>query len=354
MRILIVCPYPFDTAPSQRFRFEQYLDILKDNNFTFEQHSFIDNATWKILYKSGHQFAKIKGIVLGFVRRFLLLFSLSKFDYVLLHREASPIGPPIFEWIIAKIFRKKIIYDFDDAIWLANTSEQNKIVAGIKWHQKVDIISKWAYKISAGNTYLCNYARQFNSNVVLNPTTIDTDNGHNRFANQDVNKVIIGWTGTHSTVQYLRPLVPVLEKLAIKYQFTVKVISNQAPDFEIPNLEFLPWNKTSEIDDLATFNIGVMPLTDDKWAQGKCGFKALQYMSLGIPAVISPVGVNNEIVTDGVNGFLCNSENEWFVALETLLINAEKRKEMGLKARERILEKYAVSANKHNFISLFS
>ena len=155
-------------------------------------------------------------------------------------------------------------------------------------------------------------------------------------------------------MQYLRPLVPVLEKLATKYQFTVKVISNQAPDFEIPNLEFLPWNKSTEIDDLATFNIGVMPLTDDKWAQGKCGFKALQYMSLGIPAVISPVGVNNEIVSNNVNGFLCNSEEEWYVALETLLINTEKRKEMGIKARERILDKYAVSANKHNFISLFS
>src|SRR5690606_37637078 len=138
----------------------------------------------------------------GFFRRKILLFKACKYDYIFIHREVAPLGPPIFEWFLAKMLQKRIIYDFDDAIWLTNTSENNKLAAGLKWHQKVDAISKWAYKVSCGNTFLCDYARQFNNNVVLNPTTIDTENMHNpALLQKQVNSVlVIGWTGTHSTL----------------------------------------------------------------------------------------------------------------------------------------------------------
>ena len=130
-------------------------------------------ATWNILYQPGHAVKKVSGILSGFVRRLFLLFSVPTYDFVFVHREAAPVGPPVFEWFIAKVLGKKIIYDFDDAIWLANTSEANKMVAGVKWHHKVTNICRWAYKNSCGNTYLANYARHFNPVVVVNPTTID-------------------------------------------------------------------------------------------------------------------------------------------------------------------------------------
>ncbi len=353
MKILFIVPYPHGEAPSQRFRFEQYYPALQQADIQYEITPFLDDKTWKILYKPGYKWAKIRGILGGFVRRKLLMFRVRKFDYVFLHREAAPIGPPIFEWFMAKVLGKKIIYDFDDAIWLPNTSDNNKMVAGLKWHHKVDSICKWAYKVSCGNEYLCDYARQFNSNVVLNPTTIDTEHHHNQIKDQHTDKVVIGWTGTHSTVDYLKGLVPVLQKLEMEFDFEFRVISNRAPDFELNSMVYVPWNKDTEITDLLAFNFGVMPLTDDKWAKGKCGFKALQYMSLGMPAVVSPVGVNVKIVTVGVDGFLCNTPTEWEEALRKLIIDENLRVKMGKAAREKIVAQFSVLSNSGNFLSLF-
>lgn len=358
MKILFVVPYPSGKAPSQRFRFEQYLDFLKEKGWRFTIAPFIDDTTWQILYKPGHTVQKTWGITKGLLKRIFLLLSVPAYDYIFIHREATPIGPPWFEWMVAKGLRKKLIYDFDDAIWLPNTSENNKIVAGIKWPQKVAAICRWAYKVSAGNDYLCNYARQFNLNVVLNPTTIDTENLHNPeiYAVLKVksNKPVIGWTGTHSTLKYLEPLVPVLQKLEKQYNFELCIIANQKPEWNIKSLNFVLWNKQTEIPDLMRFDIGLMPLTDDKWARGKCGFKALQYMALEVPALVSPIGVNTTIVDHGKTGFICYDLEDWVSSISVLLQDADLRQEMGRKARVKIVESYSVKSNINNFIKLFS
>lgn len=352
-KILFVCPYPHGKSPSQRFRFEQYLSYLK-NTFTIEQHSFIDITTWNILYVQGYYIQKTIGITIGFIKRCLLLFKVPSFDFIFIHREASPIGPPIFEWIIAKVLKKKIIYDFDDAIWLPNTSHENKIVASIKNHSKVNSICKWSYRISCGNKFLQDYAKQYNSSTTLIPTTIDTSYHSPSHIKKEQSPMIIGWTGTHSTEKYLSILVPILKELEKSHDFTFRVISNHNPDLPLKKFEFIKWKKDSEIQDLSSFDIGVMPLTDDKWAQGKCGFKALQYMSLGIPTVMSPVGVNNEIVQDNINGFLANSTAAWEEKLTLLIEDEIKRKEIGEGGLKRLTAHYSVSANQDKYLSLFN
>ncbi len=352
-KIIFLFPYPTGTAASQRFRFEQYLKLLSDSNFELEFQSFLDNQTWKILYKKGHFSLKIIGIIKGFLRRFRLLFKIHKYDFVFIHREASPIGPPLFEFIIAKILKKKIIFDFDDAIWLPNTSGQNKIIAFLKFHSKTGLIYKWSYKISAGNNFLSQYALKYNPKVCINPTTIDTNQLHNKIKNQNSAEVIIGWTGTHSTLIYLAEIVPIIRKLEEHFNFTFLVICDKNPNYVLKSFRFLPWDKTSEIDDLLKINIGIMPLKDDEWAKGKCGFKALQYMSLGIPAVVSPVGVNLEIIKNNQTGFVCNSPGDWYLAFEKLLSNVSLREEMGKNARKTIIQNYSVQANSLNFLTLF-
>jgi len=354
MKILFLFPYPHATAASQRFRFEQYLSFLEENNLKYKLQSFLDEKTWAILYQKGHTFTKISGILLGYLRRFKVLFQLARYDYVFIHREASPLGPPIFEWLVAKVFRKKIIFDFDDAIWLSNTTQSNFLAAGLKYHSKTRLICRWSYKISAGNAYLAEYARQFNSNVVINPTTIDTQHWHNQIKNQSENiQLVIGWTGTHSTLKYLDELLPILQKLETEFDFTFLVIANQAPTWELKSLQFVAWNKETEITDLLKMNVGVMPLTNDRWAKGKCGFKALQYMALGIPALASPVGVNTEIIDHAQNGFLCKEPNDWEKHLRQLLQNQELRVSMGDNARKKIIEHYSVLCNQKNFLGLF-
>lgn len=352
--VAIFCPYPLAGAPSQRFRYEQYLDILQQHNIEYQIFSFLDTYTNAILYRKGHILQKVLGILEAYFRRIKHVFKARHADYVLLHREASPLGPPVFEWLLTKVWRKKIVYDFDDAIWLPNTSGVNKIVSRLKWHHKVASICRWSYKVSCGNAYLCQYAAQFNASVVLNPTTIDTSNLHNQIQNQETDIPVIGWTGSHSTMRFLDEIVPVLQRLSEKYTFKIVIISNQAPDFQLSNLAFIQWQASTEIKDLLNMHIGIMPLTDDPWAKGKCGFKALQYLSLGIPAVVSPVGVNSEIVEHDINGYLCSEAHEWYEALATLISNDTLRIRMGEAGRRKVEEKYSVKANKENFLTLFT
>ncbi|WPP52640.1 glycosyltransferase family 4 protein [Catalinimonas niigatensis] len=352
--IIFLCPYPRGGAPSQRFRFEQYLDLLHQHGFSYRIAGFLDEATNRILYQPGHPVQKVMGVLKGFLGRMLLLPALNKADYVFIHREATPLGPPWLEWIIAKMLRKKIIYDFDDAIWLADTSGVNHFMVRLKWQSKVGSICRWSYKVSCGNDYLCAFASKYNAQVVLNPTTIDTAHYHNRLKNQKDKPLTIGWTGSHSTMKYLNDIEAVLQKLEQQYDFRFVVISNRPPEMKLKNLHFIHWNEASEVEDLLQLHIGLMPLPDDPWAKGKCGFKALQYLSLGIPALASAVGVNSKIVEHGVNGYLCTNAEDWYIYLSRLLQDEPLRTSMGLAGRKKVEEEYAVQSNAENFLSLFS
>lgn len=356
MKILFVVPYPTGKAASQRFRFEQYYSLLDTQGIAYDIRPFLSNEIWQILYLPGQFHRKAFGIISGLFRRFFLLFNLKHYDYIFIHREATPIGPPFFEYFAAKWLKKKIIYDFDDAIWIPNYSEANSFFSFLKGYSNVKPICSLAWKVSCGNDYLCQFASEVNAQVVYNPTTIDTENLHNRTKNQNEQPFVIGWTGSHSTIRYLAELIPVLKELEKDFQFEFQVISDlpPEPEMEFNSLRFIKWKKESEIDDLMAFNVGVMPLLDDKWANGKCGFKALQYMSLGIPALVSPVGVNTKIVDHGINGFICSNADEWKNSLQKLLSNKDLLIEMGQKTREKIERAYSVHSNKQNFLGLFN
>lgn len=353
-KIAIVSTYPFDTAPGQRFRFEQYYPALKKNGFEYTLFPFFDLSTITILYKKGFILKKLWGVLTGFINRFFLLFRLGHFDFIFIHREMAPIGPPVFEWIVSKILGKKIIYDFDDAIWLPNVSEHNWFVDFFKSYYKVKWICKWAYKVSCGNEFLCSYAAKYNKNVVYNPTTIDTSNYHNKIKEQDTEEFIIGWTGSHSTLPYLDDLYPVLVDLEKNHQFKFLVISDKPPKFQLDSLLYVPWKKDTEISDLLKMNVGVMPLHNDEWTLGKCGFKALQYMSLGIPALVSPVGVNTRIVDHGINGFLCADAADWKKHMAQLMEDRALLKKLSAQTQLKIENNYSVNSNTKNFLGLFS
>ncbi|HEX5171543.1 MAG TPA: glycosyltransferase family 4 protein [Cyclobacteriaceae bacterium] len=291
------------------------------------------------------------------IRRPLDLFSTLKADFVFIHREALPLGPPLMEWFIAKVLKKKIIYDFDDAIWLTDKMEESFLDRTIRWRGKVASVCKWSYRISCGNEYLRQYGIQFNSRSLLNPTTIDSENQHNRelyAVQKDKNRIVIGWTGSHSTLKYLYLLESILQQIQNTFpQVDVLVIADKIPSMNLPRLMYKPWSKESEIRDLMQLHIGVMPLPDDEWSKGKCGFKALQYMALEIPAVASPVGVNKEIIRHEVDGYLCSSDEEWVSVLGKLIKSSSLRAEIGKAGRQTVIERYSVSSNSDNFLSLF-
>jgi glycosyltransferase involved in cell wall biosynthesis len=351
-KILFIIPYPLDSAPSQRFRFEQYFNTLE--HFEYETSSFIDKKSWEILYKKGNNFRKVTTVINGLFKRFKTLIKASHFDFIFIHRESIPFGPPIFEFILAKALRKKIIFDFDDAIWLNNYSQNNEILKFFKCARlRTNKSIKWSYKVSCGNKYLQNYALKLNSKSTHLPTTIDTSY-HSKSRDFDSEKTIIGWTGSHSTIMYLDAIIPVLKQLEERFQFEFHVISDFNPKFDLKSYRFIPWNIETEIEDLSKFKIGIMPLPDTEWAKGKCSFKALQYMALGIPPIASPVGTNLDVIKHGVNGFLCTSDEEWKIALEKLLLASKKELDpIMANAIETIESHYSYNANKTRFLSLF-
>lgn len=352
-RVYFIVPAPVGISPGQRFRHEHYLSILQENNIYFHLSSFYSLASWKALYTHGNKFKKIISVFSGFLKRTIDLFRIVRYQYVYIYREAAPLGPPVFEWIIAKLLRKKIIYDFDDAIWIPVTSEYNTLVRKFRSFYKVAKICKWAYKVSVGNQFLQQFAKQYNPNTVLVPTVVNTDKSHNKVQDQQTSSPAIGWTGSFSTLRYIDIILPVLRQLQMQYDFLFVVIADKDPQLDLKKYKFIKWNKQTEANDLLNFHIGVMPLYDDDISKGKCGFKAIQYMSLGIPAMVSPVGVNSEIVDEGINGFLCATETDWKIKLEKLLMDSALRKELGESARRKIQAQYSVEATTTTFLNLF-
>jgi glycosyltransferase involved in cell wall biosynthesis len=331
MRVLALVPYLYDTAPGQRFRFEQWAPLLEKEGIFCDFVSFEDKLLHATLHQPGRTQQKMRLILRALTRRLRLLKKLKDYDVVLVHREAALVGPPIIERAIARR-GVPMIYDFDDAIFLPATSEANKYMGWLKFHAKTSEIISLCQHVMAGNEYLADFARQSNRHVTIVPTTIDTDKYtiEKRATNDPP---IIGWSGSFSTVQYLETLRPALEKLATQEAYQLRVIGTPKYDFSAAPAQVMAWKSASEVSDLRPMDIGVMPLPDDQWTRGKCGLKGLQYMALGIATVMSPVGVNSDIIRDGQNGFLAATEDEWLHKLGALLRDDDLRRHMGQAGR---------------------
>jgi glycosyltransferase involved in cell wall biosynthesis len=347
-------PYPNGAAPSQRFRVELFLPALTEHGFSYQTFSFLDQQAWDVLYSSGNGFFKLWGTLKGFFRRVMHLFSSRHADFIFLHREATPLGPPVFEWLLAKVFRKKIIHEFDDAIWIPGGESISFIKKWLKATWKVKLIIRWSYKIAGGNEFLCRYAKQYNPSVYLVPTVVDTDKGHYLQREQDDGKkTVVGWTGSHTTLHNLELVETVLSELKKELDFEILIISNKPPDWRF-DFTFIKWNAATEQEDLLRMHIGIMPLKQGPWFEGKCGFKLIQYHACGIPAVASPVGVNPLITLHEQTGFIADSTDEWKKYLALLIGDANKRIQMGKAGREHIENNYSLNSCLPAFISLFS
>lgn len=355
--VLFLTPYPQGAAPSQRFRFEQYLQFLAEEGWHIHFKSFWSTQAWNILYKPRNRRYKLLWLLWGFVRRFYHIFKYQKVSVVFIHREADPLGTPLFPFLLKKILRKKLVYDFDDAIWIPNASSSNRRAMVLKFWSNVRWMCSMADVVHAGNQFLADYASRYcRGEVKVVPTTIDTEHWHHTIRiHQPDDPFVVGWTGSHSTLHYLELVLPILKDLQeeIPEGFHVAVICDQKPHFPGLKFHFIPWRKETEVDDLLRFSVGLMPLTDDPWSQGKCGFKALQYMALGIPALVSPVGVNTRIVDHGINGFWCASEKEWKSRIKQLFAERELLIMLAQNCRPKIERFFSVNSQKKNFLDSF-
>jgi glycosyltransferase involved in cell wall biosynthesis len=339
MRVLALVPSRFDTSPGQRYRIEQWTPHLAARGIAVEQHSVDGGELGDVIYARGLMAKKAGLIGRQFAARTRLVRRARDFDAAYVFREASPLGPAIFERYLHRI-GLPYVYDFDDAVFVPYRSPSNGYLSLLKYPPKTRTACRKAAHVMAGNGYLADYARRFNPNVSIVPTTIDLSTYRVPARAPGSNPPVIGWTGSHSTVQHLETLLPALERLARTRRFRLRVIG--APDFRADGLDVdvRPWRAATEVDDLTGIDIGVMPLPDDAWTRGKCGAKALQYMGLAIPTVCSPVGVNVEIVDHGRNGLLAATEDEWVARLTELLESFELRQRLGTAGRLTVVERF--------------
>ncbi len=209
-----------------------------------------------------------------------------------------------------------------------------------------------ARHVIAGNHYLADFALPFNQSVSIIPTPIDTDKYHPTDKNHH-NEVVIGWMGSLTTADFLSAMENVFIRLSEKFLYIkFKIIGTNLSIKGLPNIISKPWSLSEEIEALRTFDIGIMPMPDDEWTKGKCGFKAILYMSMVIPCVCSPVGINKEIIRDGVNGLLASTDDEWVEKLSLLIKDSDLRKQIAMAGRKTIEDKYSVNINAPKFLDI--
>ncbi len=341
MRVLAAVPSIFDTSPGQRFRIEQWEPELLRLGMQIRFAPFESPELHDLLYQPGHTARKARLILEGFQNRFSLLSEIRQYDAVYLFREAALLGPAIFERRLAAM-GVPVVFDFDDAIFVPYISPANGILSLLKMAGKTATICRRASHVMVGNRFLEAYARRFNPNVTIVPTTIDTDRFVPVLKEEKADATpVLGWTGSYSTLQHLATIREPLNRLARKFRFRLRVITSGTFALQGVDVDLIQWTSKNEVADLHPIDIGLMPLPEDRWSRGKCGCKALQYMSLGIPAVCSPTGVNSEIVQNGENGYLAATEGEWEDRLALLLRSPELRKRIGTAGRITVEQKYS-------------
>ncbi len=350
-KILFLSPYPFDKAPSQRLKYEQYYSFIKNEGFEITTSSFVDEHFWKIIYNEGNFFLKGFYTLLGYLRRIKDLITIRKYDVVYVHLWVTPLGFTFFEWLFV-LFAKKIVYDIDDFIFLGHTSDANKKSKFLKGKAKAIYLMKKANHVITCTPMLDEFARKYNSNTTDISSTINTDVYIPKKDYDIKGKIVLGWSGSHSTSKFLHLLDSVLIDLKKEIEFELLVIGD--PDFKVEglNITAIPWNAATEVCDLSKIDIGLYPLPDEPWVYGKSGLKALQYMALGIPTIATAIGANFRVITSEENGLLVKSDEEWRDAILTLINNKILREKLGKEAKQTVETNFSLIANKDKYLEI--
>ncbi len=343
LRVLGLVPYPLDVAPSQRYRIEQWTPYLQEHGISMTLLPFAGKELNEALYRGGALLSKALLMMRSLAVRVEHAWSAARYDAVFLHREASLIGPAWLERL-AKRRRPQMIYDFDDAIWVPYVSPRNHCFSLLKAPWKTSTICRLASAVTVGNEALASYARRFNANVTIVPSTVSLRRYRPRPNGARSGKPVVGWTGSHSSAQYLSLIATALRRLAERCSYRFLAIGVDRLELPGVEVECRPWTSATEVEDLWDLDVGIMPLSDDRWSRGKCAMKAIQYMGVGIPVVVSPVGANRDVVEDAVTGFHAISEGDWVAALERLLADDELRTRLGRAARRTVEERFSAES----------
>jgi glycosyltransferase involved in cell wall biosynthesis len=351
-RILFLTLHRRDRSPGQRYRHEQYILALEGAGCQCTSSPLLSKWDDGKFYKPGNFIFKLFIGLKALTRRMFDIPRAYRYDYIFIYRDAF-----FFGTFIERMLRwsgAKLIFDFDDSIWLMDENPNQGIFNKLKNPAKTGKIISLCHHIIAGNGYLANYARKHNPNVTIIPSTIDLSE-YQVPERQQTETVCVGWTGSFSTIKHFKTVVPALRRLKEKYGDSIrfKVIGDASYAEPSLDIQGVKWLRETEVSDLSEIQIGLMPLPDDLWSKGKCAMKGLQYMALGIPVVLSPVGVNSEIIQDGENGFLASTEDEWVTKISLLIEDVKLREKIGASGRATVESDFSTEANREKWLNVF-
>jgi len=373
MKVLALCSYPTEAAAT-RYRLNQFQKPLAERGLTLSIHPFLDAKLFERLYRREALPRTAFSLTKSGLLRIKDLVAATAADVVLVQREAMMFGPPLIEWLTTRVLRRPMVLDLDDATYVSYTSPTyGGMGKALKWFSKTDDLIGWATVVICGNRSIAEYVFSKGARARIIPTVVDTEvfrpacptantggtdiepsanvsGTNNSLRRTKSSRVVLGWIGTHSTFPYLESIFPVLTDLAKDYDFRLKVVGARKDEITVPGVEVenLRWSLEREVQDFQSIDVGLYPidagLYSGKWAAGKSGFKAIQYMAVGVPYVATPVGAAKELGEVGVTHFFASNHQEWRDALAELIVNANQRTQMGAAGRCHVTEHFALAA----------
>lgn len=340
LRVVAFVPYPLGTAPSQRFRLEQWASHLRTQDISLKFRPFASPDLVRLLYRPGLAVRKLASLARTILSQIRHMPSPDDFDVAVVHRGMSLIGPAVSERLLVR--RTRLVYDFDDAIHLLHTSDANRAFGWLKFPTKTGEICSLADAVTVGNEYLAAFARKYSSDVNIVPSSVDTALYTPGPMRTRAERPVIGWMGSSTSQTYLEPFGPLLSRM-VAAGLCLRIVSDRRPtSFDFP-FEWSPWSAATEVFDLQSFDVGIMPLPDTEWARGKCAMKLLQYMGVGVPSIGSSLGGNLEVIQDGENGFLADTHDEWFEKTLRLASDLGLARRLGAAGRETVVARYSAA-----------
>jgi glycosyltransferase involved in cell wall biosynthesis len=354
MRVLVLTPYAYGTVPGPRSSFELWERVLRESDIHLDYLVFETAALHEVLYEPGRVPAKAWEMARAYARFAPRAIRRARdYDAVLINREATLVGPAALERLVARSGRP-LIYLLDDPLYIPYRSPSNGWLSYLKFFGKVKSLCRMSSVVLANSPSHARFARAYNDNVWEIPSVVDGDL-YTGWAPQEspTGAVGIGWTGSPSTASNLKVIADPLEALGRRDDVELRFIG--ASESELPGVPhtLLPWRASTEVEDLRSFDVGLLPLPRTPWTRHKFYLKLVQYMALGIPPVATPLGSNPILIKEGETGFLADSDGEWLAKLERLVADPALRERVGRRAAELALSRYTLQANAERIVAAF-
>jgi len=350
MKILFLTKYT-SLGASSRYCYYNYFPIFREQGVSCTVSPFFaDEYVESINQNKPNGVFKIFGY---YWCRIKVLLGVQKYDLIVIEYELFPYFPSFFERII-KYFGIKYIVGYDDAVFHNYDLSQNLLVK-LLLKNKIKSVIKNAKGVMTGSPYLTNYAQRFNNTVREIPTSIDERKYAKGINCKSDSNFVIGWIGSKSTSKYILEIIPSLRKFSQNYSCEIRLIGfnkDLRKYLDDISIKFVDWEENTEVEEISKISVGIMPLLNDQWSRGKCGFKLIQYMACAKPTISTPLEANVKINRNGKN-LHADSKEEWYNALEEIYLNQERFQKVGFENNLIVSECYSIQANYRNYLDLF-